>query len=173
MLTRRFVFSGLIYLLFFAIQIMFVDQIHFSLGGFSIFLIFVLCWAALSAPEIGAVAGFAGGVLLDLDPSSAGPFGQWMLVLAIAGYGIAFLRFGDDSLRNSPLSLMILVAFGVIFSLGAYLLLSLLLGDDLGSAAQLARTILGNGLWTLAVAPFILPIVSRFHRIVFETRELL
>jgi len=173
MLTRRVVFSALVYLLFFGIQIMFVDQINFPLGGFSIFLIFVLCWAALSAPEIGAFAGFAGGVFLDLDPSSNGPFGQWMLVLGIAGYGIAFLRYGDDSFRNSPLSLIVLVSFGVTVSLGVYFLLSALLGEEMGNAAQLARTILGNGLWTLAVAPFILPIVSRFHRAVFETRELI
>ncbi len=173
MLTRRFLFSGSIYFVFFGIQIMAIDQLHFPLGGFSLFLIFALCWAALSAPEIGAVAGFAAGVLMDLDPSSSGPFGQWMLVLSIVGYLIAFLRYGDDSLRNSPLSLIILVAFGVILSIAAYVLLSMLLGDNLGNAAQLARTILGNGLWTLAVAPFILPVVSRLHRSVFETRELL
>jgi rod shape-determining protein MreD len=172
MLTRRFLLSGLIYFLFFGLQITAIDQISFPLGGFSLFLIFALCWAALSAPEIGAVAGFAAGVFLDLDPSSNGPFGQWMLVLSVVGYGIAFLRFGDDSLRNSPLSLIVLVAFGVVVSISAYVFLSMLLGADLGNAAQLARTILGNGLWTLAVAPFILPIVSRFHRSVFETREI-
>lgn len=173
MITRRILYSGLVYLLFFGLQIMLIDQIRFPLGGFSIFLIFALCWAALSAPEIGAVAGFAAGLLLDLDPSSSGPFGQWMLVLSVAGYAIAFLRYGDGSLRNSPLSLIVLVAFGVVASLGVYVLLSLMLGEDLGNAAQLARTILGNGLWSLAVTPFILPLISRFHRAIFETRDLL
>ena len=173
MFTRRIFSSGMVYLLFFGLQLMIVDQIHFPLGGFSLFLIFALCWAALSAPEIGAVAGFAAGLLLDLDPSSNGPFGQWMLVLSVVGYGIAFLRYGDGGLRNSPLSLIVLVALGVVVSLGVYVLLSLMLGEDLGNAAQLARTILGNGLWSLAVTPFILPLVSRFHRAIFETRELI
>lgn len=173
MITRRILYSGLVYLLFFGLQIMLIDQIHFPLGGFSIFLIFALSWAALSAPEIGAVAGFVAGVLLDLDPSSNGPFGQWMLVLTFVGYAIAFLRYGDGSLQNSPLSLIVLVAFAVVISFGTYVLLSLILGEELGNAAQLGRTILGNGLWSLAVAPFILPLVSRLHRAIFETRDLL
>ena len=170
--TRRFLLSALAYIVVYGTQIMIIDQIHFPLGGFSIFLIFALCWAAMSSPEVGAVAGFGAGVILDIDPASTGPFGQWMLVLSGVGFGIAFLRYGDDSLRYSPLSLIVLVASGVVVSVTAYVLLSFLLGNNIGNAAQLGRTIIGNGLWTLAVAPFILPVTSRIHRAVFESREM-
>lgn len=132
-----------------------------------------MCWAALSTPEVGALTGFGAGLLLDLAPANEGPIGQWTLILIVVGYGIAFLRYGDDSLRGSPFSLVVLVASGVVVTLGAYLASGVLLGLNLGTGFQLTKNILGNGIWTLVVAPFLLPIVSRLHRTIFETRETL
>jgi rod shape-determining protein MreD len=172
MLNRRAFLTGFIFLGVFALQLVTVDQVHLPLGGFSLFLIFALCWSALSAPEMGAVSGFFAGFLLDLSPTASGPIGEWTLILVAIGYGIAFLRYGDDSLRTNPLSLVITVAGAVMLSLSAYLLLNLLMGSDLGNAWQATKTILGNGLWTLAIAPFVLPIASRLHIFVFESREL-
>ena len=143
------------------------------IGGFSLFLIFTMCWAALSTPEVGALTGFGAGLLLDLAPANEGPIGQWTLILIGVGYGIAFLRYGDDSLRGSPFSLVVLVASGVVVTLGAYLASGVLLGLNLGTGFQLTKNVLGNGIWTLVVAPFLLPIVSRLHRTIFETRETL
>lgn len=172
MWSRYTFWIALIFFLTFSIQLATVDQLHLPLGGFSLFLIFAISWAAFSAPEIGAVSGFFAGFLMDLSPSASGPIGEWTLILVIAGFGIAFLRYGDDSLRINPLSLVITVSISVMASLFAYLTLNLLLGSELGSAWQAAKTILGNGLWTLAVAPFILPVASRLHAFVFESREL-
>ena len=95
------------------------------------------------------------------------------MILIGVGYGIAFLRYGDDSLRGSPFSLVVLVASGVVVTLGAYLASGVLLGLNLGTGFQLTKNVLGNGIWTLVVAPFLLPIVSRLHRTIFETRETL
>jgi rod shape-determining protein MreD len=152
---------------------MFIDQFHLPYGGFSLFLIFTLCWSAMSVPEVGAISGFGAGLMLDLSPSSTAPVGQWMLVMSAVGFGIAFLRYGDDSLRSSPLSLIVLVSAGVVVSIAAYAVLSLLLGKEMGDSTRLAINIFGNGLWSLAVTPFILPIASRLHRSVFESREML
>lgn len=171
MFTRRGTSTAVIFLIVYALELMIVDQVHLPFGGFSLFLIFVLSWAALSSPEIAAVCGFFGGVLLDLAPSSNGPIGQWALVLAVVGFGIAFLRYGDDSLRGSPLSLVIFVAGAVVISVCIYVLFNSLLGLEIGNMRQLIKTILGNGLWTLAIAPFVLPVASRLHRSIFETRE--
>ena len=153
------------------VQMMIFDQVHIPLGGFSIFLIFTLCWSALSTPEVGAIVGFCAGLLLDLSPSSNGPLGQWALILSSIGFGLAFLRYGDDSLRSDPLSLVVFVAGAVVVAMTAYIGFNGLLGVDVGRASQLLRTVLGNGLWTLAIAPFILPVASRLHHAVFETRE--
>ena len=171
MYTRRGFYSTAIFVIVYLAQLMIIDQVHWPLGGFSIFLIFTLCWCALSTPEVGAIVGFFSGLFLDLAPSANGPVGQWALILATVGFGLAFLRYGDDSLRNNPLSLVVFVAAAVVVALALYILFNALLGIDVGRLSQLLRTVIGNGLWTLAIAPFILPVASRLHRAIFEIRE--
>ncbi len=171
MLTRRISLSSLVFLAVFVLQESLFNQVRLPLGGFSLYLIFTLSWAALSTPELGAAIGFGAGALLDLSPTSDGPIGQWMLVLIIVGFAIAFLRYGDDSLRGNPLSLVFLVAAAMVVTLTIYLCVGAILGLELGTSFELAKTVLGNGLWTLAVAPFVLPIVSRLHRMIFDSKE--
>ena len=125
----------------------------------------------MSTPETGALVGFGAGFLLDVAPHSQGPVGQWTLVLIVTGFGIAYLRYGDDSFRASPLSLVVIVAVGVCATLLFYIGTGALLGMDFGSTFQLVKTVLGNGLWSLAVTPFLLPIISRLHGNIFESRE--
>lgn len=152
-------------------QLMIIDQVHLPFGGFSVFLIFTLCWSALSTPEVGAIVGFCAGLFMDFAPSSNGPIGQWALILAAIGFAIAFLRYGDDTLRSNPLSLVVFVAAAVVVAVTLYIVFNALLGTDVGRVSQLLRTVIGNGLWTLAIAPFVLPVASRLHRAIFETRE--
>ena len=171
MYTRRGFYSTAIFVIVYLAQLMIIDQVHLPFGGFSVFLIFTLCWAALSTPEVGTIVGFFAGLFMDFAPSSNGPMGQWALILAAIGFGIAFLRYGDDSLRSDPLSLVVFVAAAVVGAISTYILLNALLGIDVGRVSQLARTVIGNGLWTLAIAPFVLPIASKLHRAIFETRE--
>jgi rod shape-determining protein MreD len=171
MYTRRGLYSTVIFVVIYLAQLMTIDQVHLPLGGFSLFLIFTLCWCALSTPEVAAVVGFFAGLFLDLAPSTNGPIGQWALILTSIGFGLAFLRYGDDSLRNSPLSLVVFVAAAVVVAFTLYVVFNALLGVDVGRLSQLLRTIIGNGLWTLAIAPFVLPVASRLHRAIFEIRE--
>ena len=171
MYTRRGFYSTVVFAIVYLGQVMILDQIHLPFGGFSIFLIFTLCWSALSTPEIGAIVGFFAGLFMDFAPTSNGPIGQWALILAAIGFAIAFLRYGDDSLRSDPLSLVVFVAAAVVVALSFYILFDAVLGTDVGRLSQLVRTVTGNGLWTLAIAPFVLPIASRLHRGIFETRE--
>jgi rod shape-determining protein MreD len=148
-----------------------VDQIKFPFGSLSLFLLFVLSWAALSSPEIGALLGFAGGLLLDLSLNSTGPFGLWTLILSLIGFGIAFLRYGDEGAIANPFLFIIYVSVAVMLTLIAYLFLGMLFGVDVGSTAQVARNILGSGLWSLIIMPIFLPFTSRLHRLAFDTRE--
>lgn len=171
MYTRRGLYSTVIFTIVYLGQLMIIDQVHLPFGGFSIFLIFTLCWSALSTPEVGAIVGFFAGLFMDFAPSSNGPIGQWALILAAIGFGIAFLRYGDDTLRSNPLSLVVFVAAAVVVAVIFYIILNALLGTDVGRVSQLLRTVIGNGLWTLAIAPFVLPVASRLHRAIFETRE--
>ena len=155
MYTRRGLYSTAIFIIVYLGQLMIIDQVHLPLGGFSVFLIFTLCWSALSTPEVGAIVGFFAGLFMDFAPSSNGPIGQWALILAAIGFGIAFLRYGDDTLRSNPLSLVVFVAAAVVIAVAVYILFNGLLGIEVGRTSQLLRTVIGNGLWTLAIAPFV------------------
>jgi hypothetical protein len=86
MLLRRFGITGTIFALFFIIQEAVISQLSIPAGGFSIFLILTLLWAALSTPEVAAAVGFGAGILLDLSPSTNGPLGHWTLILVLMSY---------------------------------------------------------------------------------------
>ena len=78
MFLRRFGVTGTIFTFFFIAQEALVSQLTFPAGGFSIFLILTLLWAAISTPEVAAVVGFGAGLLLDLSPSTSGNW-KWVL----------------------------------------------------------------------------------------------
>ena len=147
-----------------------VDQIQFPFGSPSLFLLFILSWAALSSPEIGAILGFCGGLLLDLSANSSGPFGLWTLILSVLGFGIAFIRYGDEGAIANPFIFVIYVSIAVAITLTTYLILGMLFGVDLGSTAQIFRNIFGSGFWSMIFMPILLPVNSRLHQFVFDTR---
>ena len=101
MTIRRYLLSIPIFLFIYVLQEAFITQLRLPLGGFSLLLIATLIWATLSTPEIGALTGFGAGILMDLSQSSPGPMGHWTLVLILAGYGVAFLGYGDDNIRSN------------------------------------------------------------------------
>jgi rod shape-determining protein MreD len=116
MTIRRYLFSIPIFLVIYTLQEAFISQLRLPLGGFSILLIFTLIWATLSTPEVGALTGFGAGILMDLSQSSPGPMGHWTLVLILAGYGVAFLGYGDDNIRTNPINIVLITTAGVVAS---------------------------------------------------------
>ena len=83
MSTRKISLTATLFLFIYILQEAFITQLRIAGGGFSLFLIFTLLWAALSSPNMGALTGFAAGLLIDLSQSTAGVFGQWTLVLIL------------------------------------------------------------------------------------------
>ena len=170
MLLRRSVITGTIFLLFFIIQEAVISQLSFPAGGFSIFLILTLLWAALSTPEVAATVGFGAGILLDLAPSTSGPLGHWTLILVLMSYAIAFFSYGDENMRGNPLSLILMVTLAQVIVLISYLVTGFLLGNSATGFAQTAITIIGSGGWTLVVTPLMLPAVAWLHDLAFDSR---
>lgn len=167
MLSRRFIFSLPIFLLVYLLQEGFVVQMRLPAGGFSLFLIFSLLWSALSTPEIGALTGFGAGLLMDLSQTSPGPMGHWMLVMIASCYYIAFLGYGNESLRSNPFSLVVLVTTAVVFSQLVFLILGLVLGQEIGSTLQILFVLFGTAFWSAIVTPLLLPVISFLHSMVF------
>lgn len=173
MFIRQISIASPIFLLFFVIQESFVSQFRLPGGGFSIFMIFALTWAALSSTEVAAVIGFAAGFLMDSSQSAAGPFGQWTLVMLIAGFAISYLGFADDNVHASAIGIVFFVVGAIILVEVAYIVSGALLGVPTGSIVQVLITLFGMSIWALLVSPILLPLFSRLHAFTFDSRTTL
>ena len=173
MFTRQISVAAPIFLLIYVIQESVISQFRLPGGGFSLLLIFALTWAVLSETEVAAVIGFAAGFLMDLSQSTSGPFGQWTLLMLIAGYAISYIGFGDDNVRANAIGIIFFVVIANLLVEIAYVATGALLGVSVGSFIQVLITLLGLSLWALLISPIVLPVFSRLHALVFDSRSTL
>ena len=173
MTIRRYFLSIPIFLFIYIAQEALITQLRLPLGGFSLLLITTLIWASLSTPEIGALTGFGAGLLMDLSPSAPGPMGQWTLVLILAGYAVAFLGYGDDNIRSNPINIVLITTVGVVASQFVFLVLGLLLGQEIGSFSHLLFLFAGTAFWTAIISPLVIKVVAFIHAQVFGMRSLI
>lgn len=173
MLTRQISVAAPIFLLIYVIQESVISQFRLPGGGFSLLLIFALTWAVLSETEVAAVIGFAAGFLMDLSQSASGPFGQWTLLMLIAGYAISYIGFGDDNVRANAIGIIFFVVIANLLVEIAYVATGALLGVSVGSFIQVLITLFGMSLWALLISPIVLPVFSRLHALVFDSRSTL
>lgn len=171
MFARRFFISFPIFAVFYILQEAVVSQFRIFGGGFSLFLIFALIWAALGTPEMGALSGFGAGLMMDLSQTASGPIGQWTLIMILAGFTISYLGYGDDNFRGNPISLVLTVAAGVALTRFIYLILGLLLGTEIGSLWSVLVSLISSALWSIAIVPLLLPVVSRIHASLFDIKS--
>jgi rod shape-determining protein MreD len=120
---------------------------------------------------MGALTGFGAGLLMDLSQSASGPMGQWTLIMILAGFTISYLGYGDDNFRGNPISLVFTVAAGVVITRFIYLILGLLLGGEIGSTWSITSSLLSSAFWSAALAPLLLPVVSRIHEALFDVKS--
>jgi len=97
--------------------------------------------------------------------------GHWTLVLIIACYAIAFLGYGDDNIRGNPINIIFLVTIGVIAAQTVFLLLGMMLGQQVGSVSNIAFLLAGSAFWTAIISPLILKVISFFHANIFGMRS--
>ena len=171
MSTRKISLSALLFLFVYVLQEAFITQFHIGGGGFSVFLIFALLWAALSSPDVGALTGFAAGFLIDLSQSTSGAVGQWTFVLILVGFGVSYLGLGYENVRMNPFTITFLVTMSVVVARILYLLLSLLLGEEVGNFASIVTSLLIGALWSAAVVPMSMPFVAKAYDFIDDSRS--
>ena len=171
MLARKLLATFPIFLFMFVLQESVISQFKIFGGGISLFLIFTLLWAALGSPELGAVTGFGAGLLMDLSQTTSSPMGQWTLIMILAGFSISYLGYGDDNFRGNPISLVIIVAVAVPLTRLVYLVIGLMLGGEMGSVLQVFMSLLSSALWSVAIVPLLMPVVTRMHGALFEEQS--
>ena len=150
MLTRQISVATPIFLLIFLIQEAVISQFRLPGGGFSILLIFALTWAVLSAN---------------------GPLGQWTLIMLLAGYAISYIGYGDDNIHANAIGIVFFVVIANFCVEIAYLITGALLGVSIGSLGQIVITLFGMSIWALLVSPIMLPVFTRLHALIFDSRS--
>ena len=171
MLRREFFLSFVTFALIFIFQESILNQLNLPLGGFSLIIIAALIWSSISEPENAAIVGFIAGIFLDLQPSNAGPFGHWTLVMIITCYSISFLGYGDDAINANPVGLLIMTSVAVLCTLLLYILIGLIFGLNLGTSFQLMKDVIGISLWSALVAPIIVPLMARAHDQIYTSKK--
>ena len=171
MSTRKISLSALLFLVVYVLQEAFVTQFDIAGGGFSLFLIFALLWAALSTPDIGALTGFAAGFLIDLSQSTSGALGQWTFILILVGFGISYLGLGYENVRMNPFTITLLVTASVVVARVLYVLISLLLGQEVGKFTSILTSLLIGALWSAAIVPILMPLVARSYDFIDDSRH--
>ena len=79
-------------------------------------LIVVIALALSRGAEWGAIAGFSGGLLLDVVPPADHTAGRWALALAIAGYVAGLIRRETSAGPVGPLVVAATVVLGTTLS---------------------------------------------------------
>ena len=87
--------------------------------------------------------------------------------MILAGFSIAYLGFGDNNFRSSPISLIVLTVIGVFLARLVYFVVGVMLGNEIGSFQHVLASLFGQSLWTLAVAPLLAPILTKIHGLVY------
>ena len=169
-ITRSLASLGFFFALF-ALQESVISLIYFPVSGFSLYLATAIALIALEENNGAIVIGFLAGIVLDLSPTSSGPFGQWALILTIVGYIFAANKESISDLTESPLTFVFFLTFGVSVALVVYLLFGTLLGESNGSFSRDAIVIAANAFWTIIFTPIFLPALRKFHLASLTSRE--
>jgi hypothetical protein len=172
MSTRLIGISSLVFLAIFIIQESIIAQFRLPGGGFSILIIFALSWAIMSEREIAAIIGFSAGFLMDLSQNTSGPFGQWTLIMLLAGYAISYLGYGDVNFFGGALGVVFSIVIGNLLIELLFLISAPLLGVSVGSFTQIFFTLFGTSVWTLFLTPIVLPIFAKLYKTIFQAGSL-
>jgi rod shape-determining protein MreD len=120
------------------LQVSILTPIEVASGHPDLVLVLVVALALLRGPLVGAVAGFWGGLVLDV--AAFGSLGLSSLVLTLAGYWSG--RFGDATTRSSPYPPLIAVALGTGWLAIGSALVHFLLGDRVPAGELFGQVLL-------------------------------
>ena len=105
---RRAALSALLLAAALVLQLTVVNRLQLPGGSTpDLVLLMVIAIALCGGPETGMIAGFCGGLSLDLAPPASQLIGQYALVFCVIGYGCGKLR---GTLRRSALLPLVIAA---------------------------------------------------------------
>jgi rod shape-determining protein MreD len=148
-----------------------LNRVNFLIGGFSIYLVFVIAWTLQEEPSNAMLIGFFAGFIADFSPTLESPFGQWTLILTGFCYFLATTVRGNLDPQISPLQMTLVTASSSAVLLILFISIGAILGQELSSISILLSEIIGNTLWSLVLAPIYIPMTIKFHQLSLTARE--
>ncbi|NHA01794.1 rod shape-determining protein MreD [Nocardioides sp. W3-2-3] len=138
------------------VQVTVLPPFAWKVGGLGVVpdvvLLVVVATALATDTRYGTLAGFFGGLLIDLAPPADHVAGRWALALMVVGYVVGRLahdhtsdvgRMELDGARRPPLSLVLAAAAGGSFlGTSVFALSGLFLGDSSASVGGLLQVAL-------------------------------
>jgi rod shape-determining protein MreD len=94
--VRRAIVSAILLLLAVLIEVTVLAPLPFPGATPTLVLVVVVILASQFGAATGALAGFAGGLLLDIAPPAAGTIGISALLLTVVGYAAGRFAESDD-----------------------------------------------------------------------------
>ncbi|GAA1677804.1 rod shape-determining protein MreD [Kribbella sp. NPDC056951] len=166
MIALRVGLAALLLMLAVTIQTSVLTNIAVAGVTCDLVLIVVIALALSRGPEWGAIAGFVGGLLLDIVPPADHTAGRWALALAIAGYVAGLIRRETSAGPVGPLGVALTVVFGAGLSLLIYSATGALLHDPSVDWGQFGVRIgIAAGydvVGAIVVIPLVMWLMSRF-----------
>jgi hypothetical protein len=71
----------------------------------------------------------------------------------------------------NPFTITLLVTGSVVVARIFYVLLSLLLGENVGSFASILTSLLIGALWSAAIVPILMPLIARAYDFIDDSRH--
>ncbi|MFM2174990.1 MAG: hypothetical protein RLZZ527_66 [Actinomycetota bacterium] len=171
MIASRLPSIGGLLLALFIVQEAFINRINFFIGGFSLYLAFVISWVMKEERTTAMIIGFLAGLIADLSPTLEAPFGLWTFTLTGFTYFLVTSIRGSLDAELSPLTMTMVTTVASSVALTLFLLFGAILGQDLATLSVVIREIGGNAMWSLILAPLYIPVALSFRKISLTARE--
>ncbi|CAI7980271.1 MULTISPECIES: rod shape-determining protein MreD [Parafrankia] len=156
---RTFVAAVVVLLVAVVLQVSVVARLGAPLGRPDLVLVLLAIIALIEGPMLGAVLGFAVGLVADL--LSTHVIGQTALVLCLVGYLVGLVMNAAERSIVVPLA-----AVGAAAALGTlgHAATTSILGDAALTGGQAIVRAIAAGLYALLVTPFLFPLAAAASR---------
>ena len=139
--------------------------------GCDLVMILVVALALSRGPEWGAIAGFLGGLMLDVVPPADHTAGRWALALALAGYVAGLIRRETSAGPVGPLGVALTVVLATALSLTVYSATGSLLHDPAVDWGEFGVRLGIAAVYDVVGAIVVIPLVMWVMRRVVPARE--
>lgn len=161
-LLRRVLVAPVLLALAIVLQVTLVNRLPLPGGAApDVVLLVVLSLAATGGPVPGMLAGFLGGLALDVAPPGSDLAGENALVFCLVGYGCgALAAYQQREGEQAPLLLLPVVAVGAVAAEALQAGLGMMLSDPGMTVPAIKHVLPAAVVYDLLLSPFVLLMVA-------------